>query len=446
MRYFVRLSQIRLFVRHMYDEAYGRRAGGDVIVSRWPAAALLAIALATCDSATGPGNAPAEITELPRALSSAEVGAIGSANAFGFELLKRLYAAPQDGQKNVFISPLSASMALGMALNGAANGTYDAMLHALGLDGLTQDEVNASYSGLVDLLLHLDSSVQIEIANSAWLDDGIPFLPDYLTRVRDAFGATVENLDLQAPGAADHINGWAADATHDRITHVITPSELSVAIAVLANALYFKGSWRSQFDPNETHDGPFYRPDGSTVTVPMMHQQKLDEHAKSGYGNSYVALDLPYGGAAFSMTVVLPTNGFTLDDLVANADDAWWRDLVDGLTDSGFEGVWMPRFQVEYGAELSDPLTDMGMGVAFSDQADFSRMVDAAVAITSATQNTFVKVDEEGTEAAAVTTIGVGIVSQPPEFHVDHPFLYAIRERLSGTIMFIGTITDPTVS
>jgi serine protease inhibitor len=414
--------------------------------SRWSAMALLALAAASCKSGTEPGTVPEQITELPRALTAVDGTTIRSANAFGFELLKRLHADPQQGQKNVFISPLSASMALGMALNGAANDTYDAMLTTLGLDGLTQDEVNASYAGLTDMLLHLDSSVDIELANSVWLDLGIDFLPDYVSRVQDAFGAHVQSLDLQAPSAADDINRWAADQTHDRINEIITSADLVQAIAVLANALYFKGSWRNQFDADETMPGSFYRADGSTVSVPMMHQAKLDEHAMAGYGADYRAIDLPYGGAAFSMTIVVPRGGATLDDLVAEADSTWWDGLVAGLREGVEGGIRMPRFELDYGAELIPPLTDMGMGVAFSDVADFSRMVDAQAFISDVRQKTYVRVDEEGTEAAAVTTVIVGTVSLPQDFVVDHPFLYAIRERLSGTILFIGTVTDPTVS
>ena len=142
---------------------------------------------------------------------------------------------------------------------------------------------------------------------------------------------------------------------------------------------------------------------------------------------------------------MLPANGATLDDLVSEADAGWWSDLIAGLHD-GAGGIWMPRFQTEYQATLNDPLKDMGMEVAFSDLADFSRMTPEAAQITSARQNTFVKVDEEGTEAAAVTTVTVGVTSVGVDLRFDHPFLFAIRERLSGTILFVGTITDPTVS
>lgn len=413
--------------------------------SRWPAVASIALALVACsDGGTGPAGAPALIAELPRSLTSAEVGTIGSANGFGFELLRRLYAAPQGGQANVFISPVSASMMLGMAVNGAGGDTYDAMIQTLGLDGLTQEQVNASYSGLVDLLLGLDSSVQIELVNGVWLQEGVDFLPDYLTRVRDAFGANVENLDFTDPASATHINDWAAESTHDRIRQVVTPDEIRDALAVLANALYFKGSWRTQFDPDETRTTEFYLPDSSTVDVPMMRQAKIEDEVRLRAGPDYMAVDLPYGGAAFSMTLVLPDPGTTLDELVAETDAAWWSDLVEGLF-AGEASILLPRFEIRYGADLVPPLTDMGMGVAFTDQADFSRMVDTDALLTAVTQSTFVRVDEEGTEAAAVTVGVVGTTSAPLPIRFDRPFLFAIRERLSGTILFVGTITNPTV-
>lgn len=408
------------------------------------------VALAGCGDpiGPGPGEPPAEITELPRALSPVEETAIEQSNGFGLELLRRLHAGREADEANVFISPLSASMALGMAMNGADGETFTAMQGVLGLQDLTLEEANQAYADLIDLLLGLDPSVDFRLANSAWLKEGFPILPAYQARVEEAFDARVENVDFQDPATADRINVWAEEQTEGRITDFVEPDALRDLIALLLNAVYFKGSWTEQFDASETAPADFRRPDGSTVTVPMMHRAESGRTLFS-HGEDYVAADLPYGGQAFSMTVVLPTGDQTLAGVVEGMDEARWQQVLDGLTE-GPNSVSLPRFELTYDKLLNDVLEAMGMEIAFDPlQADFGRLVEEAEPgdffIEWVKQKSFVKVDEEGTEAAAVTGVGVGVTSAPPSFRVDRPFLFAIRERLSGTILFAGTVTDPTV-
>ncbi len=427
----------------------GRRLRRCVTAAALALAALLP--LAACDLPIGPGGGSDDpIESLPRSLTDAEERTIEASNRFGFRLLAELdSAAPGE---NHFISPLSASMALGMAMNGADGRTFEAMRSTLGFSDGDLAAVNESYAGLIELLQDLDPRVEFLLANSVWLQPEWPFLPGYVDRVGEAFGARVENVDFRDPSTADAINDWVSEGTDGEIEEFVTPGMLDQLVALLANTVYFEGQWSDRFDESDTEPADFRLADGSTVTVPMMSQEM--EGVARARGEGYRAADLPYGGEAFSMTVVLPAEGTSLDSLVAAMDADEWRALVDGLGEGGEARVEMPRFELEYEARLDSALAEMGMGPAFStDSADFSRMAETppctadtpvCLYIDWVKQKSYVRVDEEGTEAAAATGVGAGLVSAPTPFRVDRPFLFAIRERLSGTVLFVGAVEDPT--
>ncbi len=396
---------------------------------------------------------PAEITQLPRSLTLAETDAVQAANEFGLELLRRLYAKREDDKASVFISPLSASMSLGMLLNGAGGETFDAMGNVLGLNGLLVAEVNAAYKDLMELLLRLDPSVEFRLANTSWLEEGMRIRRDYKSRVQETFGARIENVRFAESDMANAINGWVAESTEGRITDLVTPDEFAGLVALLVSTVYFKAEWTDPFDPVETAMVEFRRADGSTVTVPMM-RQALDARVGGGedYGEDYVAVDLPYGGQAFSMLVVVPTGDATLTDLVQEMDGERWQEVVDALRGEARTEVRLPRFELTYEKVLNDVLKAMGMEVAFDRfNADFGwilgnadlRGLRGVPHIGWMKQKTFVKVDEEGTETAAATGTAFA-VSGTPVLQADRPFLFAIRERLTGTILFVGTVTEPT--
>lgn len=399
----------------------------------------LAMALPGCQ---GTDLVAPEIRELPRALTTSEALIISSSNAFGFELFKRVVA--QESGPNVFLSPLSASMALGMTMNGAANETWNAMRTTLQLDGLSEAEINASYQGIMDLLLDLDPRVTLRIGNSVWAREDFPFEPAFFTAVSDYFDAEAQALDFEDPASLDVINGWASEATNGRIPKVLDKIE-PAHIMFLLNALYFKGTWEKQFDRRATRSAPFTRDDGTQVNVQMMHLPETPVLAAAT--QEYQAIELAYGGKAFAMDIVLPAHGRRAADLIGSLDTSAWAALIAALDSATLE-VSMPRFRFEYEELLNRPLIDMGMGVAFNRAADFTRLTPVAktdpVCIHFVKQNSFVEVNEEGTEAAAVTTVGIGVESAPPSFVVDRPFVFAIRERLSGTILFVGAIGDPT--
>jgi len=403
-------------------------------------AGLLLLALAACgESPTGPGHVD-EITELPRQLTAGEIEVIGASNRFAFDLL-RLAGVP--AEKNLFLSPVSASMALGMTMNGTAGETFSQMRSALGFGGLSIDEIDASYRSLIDLLLDLDPTVEMAIGNSVWSRSGFPVRQTFLDTVKQYFDAEAAELDFSAPASADRINQWVSDATKGKIEEIVPKPIPAEVVMYLINAIYFKGTWTWQFDPNDTQDAPFHLADGSTQSMRLM---KLDGGMPYRRTDRYQAVDLPYGGKAFSMTVVLPAEGVDLGDLVASFDEAAWADLTGGFTD--LRGtLWLPRFQMSYQRVLNDDLKALGMTDAFDDAlADFSPLSPVSgLYISKVLQKSWVAVDEKGTEAAAATSVEVGLTSAGGGFtmRVDRPFLFVLRERLSGTILFVGEMVAP---
>lgn len=408
-----------------------------------PATLLLAVLLPACEASTGPGSGktPEALRALPRALTTGERQTIASSNDFAFGLLRE--TAAREAQPNVFLSPLSASMALGMTMNGARGETLDGMRSALGFGERPLEELDASYQTLLDLLRGVDASVEIRIANSVWAKQGFPFEASFQSTVARYFDAEVATVDFGAPATLGTINGWVKRGTNGRI-ETILESIPADAVMYLINAVYFKGSWRERFDPKATRDAPFTAADGSVRTVKMMH--------RVGGGRFFQApgvrgVELPYGRDAFVMDVVLPDAGTSLASLVARLDAATWDGWLSQAHDAELD-LSLPRFRAEQRFELNRPLIALGMGLAFTpDAADFTGLSPAArsLYISAVTQKTFVDVNEEGTEAAAATSVGISVTSAPQTvpFVVDRPFLVAIRERLSGAILFLGAIGAP---
>ncbi len=419
----------------MNAECVSNLCGGSLAV----AIATLVLASGCGDGTTGP-NGVEPITRLPRELSAAEQEVIQANNIFAFNLLAKLNGADPDS--NIFISPLSASMALGMTLNGAAGTTFDAMRSTLGFGELEQTAINESYRDLIALLLDLDGTVTFGLGNSIWYRQGFPVQEEFLTATRDYFDAEVAALDFSDPASADVINDWVAEKTNDKIDEIVQAPIDPMTVMFLINAIYFNGTWTYEFDPALTEMAPFHGKDGSAGQVMMMAQEA---DLSYGWSESYQVVDLPYGGGAFTMTIVLPREDVDLDGLVAVLDAEGWAELTSDLETTGIK-LFLPRFKLEYEKVLNDALKALGMEVAFSGGADFSRITpDRQLYISSVKQKSFVEVDEEGTEAAAATVVEVretSIGGGPPELRVDRPFLFAIRERLSGTILFLGKVVD----
>ena len=409
--------------------------------------ASLIVLSSGCGDGFGPNGPPQQITELPRDLSAAEAKLIDADNEFGLKLLRQVRTAEGEGV-NVFISPLSVAMALGMTYNGAAGSTESAMRGTLELGELTLEEINKSYRSAIDLLSGLDRSVRFTLANSIWYRQGLPVRQEFVDVNHEYFDAEVAALDFNAPDAARTINDWVKEKTERRIEDIVADPIANDLVMFLINAIYFKGSWTARFDPALTQPGPFTLTAGSHIDVLMMSTNDAIDVGYFGDG-SVAVVDLPYGGQAYSMMIVLPAADNDLTEIIDGLDGETWRTWVEGLEANGII-ITMPKFKLEYELTMNDVLKALGMGVAFDgDAADFSGIADVSperLYISEVKHKTFVEVNEEGTEAAAATSVGIGVTSvdpTPPHIVIDRPFVFAIRERLSGTILFLGAIERP---
>lgn len=391
-------------------------------------------------------TAPAPITALPRQLTAAEQGLIQADNRFALKLLGAATAETGDTLPNLFVSPLSVAMALAMAYNGAAGITEEAMRATLELEGMSVDDVNASYQDLIALLTDLDPHVRFQIANSIWYRSDFTVQQPFLDANRTYYDARVQALDFASPTASRTINDWVKQETNGLIPDIVPSPLPDWAMMYLINAIYFKGNWTQQFDKGRTAPRPFSLADGSTVSVPTMtHGKEVD--VRVGGDQSVAVLDLPYGGRAFSMTIVMPRDAATIDLVVSGLTADRWNGWIAGLDSTSAE-VFLPKFKLTNDLSLVSVLKGLGMEIAFDcdppEMADFTRMhVPQEVCITNVKHKTYVDVNEEGTEAAAATSVEFGVVSVPAAIVVDRPFLFALRENLSGTILFLGVIRNP---
>ena len=367
---------------------------------------------------------------------------IANGNEFGVELFTKVAV---EENKNLMLSPLSASTALTMLLNGCGGDTYDQLKKTLKYpDDMSISEVNEVYKSLVTQLLKVDPKVKLALANAIFYRESFSVKPPFLNTMSNDFEAQTEGLDFALPSALTTINKWASDNTNGKIPKVL--DEISPdAVMFLMNALYFKGDWSYQFDKALTSDRPFFTTGGNSVNVPTMNG-KLG--SKVTAGDNYKAIELPYGRTNFTMVVIVP------DETLASFNTSFTAEMWNAITSTFDEQeeygemiVYMPKFKFSYEKILNDQLQSMGMIDAFnSSLANLSGISDASIFVSFVKQNTFVEVDEKGTEAAAVTTIGVEVTSEPPQpkqFIIDKPFIFAIRERTTNALLFIGQIVNP---
>ncbi len=396
------------------------------------------------DSVTGTDDPNAE---LPRELSVTEKLLIEADQEFSYEIFRNTVVF-DDEEENVIISPLSISMALSMALNGARGETYEEMRETLHLHTMDKEEINQAFKSLIELLTELDPSVTLQIANSVWHELSLPVKEDFLERLSDHYGATVQELDFLDPASVDVINDWVRENTEGLIETIIDeiPPEM---VMYLINALYFKGDWLRPFDTDDTRPGDFRLEDGSTVRVDMMNQES---RFATYFSNEVQMIELPYGDSLFSMTVLMPNDPetpidrFVEEKITAENLNNWRSNLSVGSRDVILQ---LPKFELEYEIEYNDILKAMGMELAFDEwKADFTGIADVSpqnLYISEVKHKTFIRVDEEGTEAAAVTSVGIGITSMPPSIIVDRPFVFIIHERESGANLFMGKVKNPAI-
>jgi serpin B len=356
---------------------------------------------------------------------------------FAFNLFHTL--SQQQPNQNIFISPNSVALALSMTYNGVSGETKQEMTKVLELTGMTPQEINAANQGLQNSLQKVDPTVQVLIANSLWAKQGFSFKPEFLQTNQEYYQANVTELDFINPQAPSIINNWVSQKTQgkiDRIVEEISPDE----VLFLINAIYFKGNWETPFDRSQTTNKTFYLTDSSSKQHPMMSQSGFHRCYET---DTFQAVSLSYGKkGALRMYIFLPNSHTNLATFLQQLTPENWNKWMQQFRKI-IGTIEIPRFKIEYEIELKSTLIALGMAGIFDiSKADFSAMTDDNVAVDSVKHKTFVKVNEEGTEAAAVTSIELprGLIFQ---MNVNRPFFCAIRDHTTGTILFMGTIVDP---
>lgn len=406
---------------------------------------IIAFALTVAAISCGSQSAPAPAPEPSRTLSDGEQQLVAAGRIFGLHLFQHTLAE-QPGQ-NVIISPLSISMVLTMARNGATGQTREAMTSALAFTSLDDSITNQSFASLTALLTGLDSAVRIDIANSIWHRTDFSVKEPFLRNNRAFFDARVEGLDFNKPSAAASINNWVSEVTDGKIEQIVPADIDPLTMLFLINAVYFDGVWTTKFDPDSTAQAPFTTETDGEVIVSMM---SLDGTFAYSHSDLCQAVDIPYGNGYYRMTVLLPHEGILTDSLATTLSEDKWQEITESLA-TGPGHLFMPRFSLQFEAVLNASLSAMGMASAFNPSlAEFDDIADNNdLHISQVLHKTFIEVDEEGTEAAAATSVTVGITSVGPDkftVRLDRPFLFAISDGHSGALLFLGRIANPVAA
>jgi serine protease inhibitor len=379
-----------------------------------------------------------------QAAADTAVEKLASANSsFGFSLMKQVIGERPD--VNVFISPYSISAALQMVWQGAFGETKKEMEQALALDGFKAEAAGSAYKELDNSLKSAAAKITLNVANSIWYAPNIQPKPQFLSINNNYYAAKLSALDFTDPRSAGVVNSWVSEATHDKIKKIVEPPLSAMTGLILANAIYFKGNWEHKFDNSATREEPFHLQSGSQKHVPMMHQsRKFGYHEDDGFQ----AVRLPYVGGRLGLFVFLPATNSNPNKFLAGLSGDAWRERIMPKFQQREGTVALPRFKLEFKAELIQALKGMGMRQAFSSSANFSGISDTQLFVSSVDHASFVEVNEEGTEAAAATSVGVAITSAMPtvrpfQMIVDRPFFFAIEDSTTHSILFMGTVNDP---
>lgn len=373
-----------------------------------------------------------------------DVEKLASANtAFGFGLMKQLVGErPND---NVFISPYSVSAALQMVWQGAILETKTEMDQALALSNFKPEAAGSAYKELDNSIKSAASKVALNVANSIWYAPNIRLNPEFVSVNQNFYGAKLSALDFTDPRSAGVVNSWVSEATHGKISKIVEPPLSAMTGLILANAIYFKGNWEHKFDNNATKEGPFHLRDGGQKQTRMMRQSR-----KFGYqeGDGFQAIRLPYAGERLGMLVFLPATNSSPNKFLADLNGDGWREKIMPKFREREGTIVLPRFKLEFKANLVRSLKGMGMQEAFTAAANFSGISSVGVYVSDVEHASFVEVNEEGTEAAASTQVTMALTSAMPtvkpfQMIVERPFFFAIEDRLTHSILFMGLINDP---
>jgi len=369
---------------------------------------------------------------------------IKAENNFGFELFKNIYNYEKESD-NIMVSPLSVSLALAMTYNGADGETKTAMEKTLKVNGLSTEDINTSYHDLVEALKSLDPKVLLEIANAIFYRQDFDVEKDFVTVNEHYYNAEVTPLDFGSPSATETINGWVAEHTNQKIKTILDKVSRD-HVMFLLNAIYFKGIWEKEFNDEGTEKLPFYLENGDMIQTETM--QRLDTLPYMS-NDIFSAVQLSYGKGNYNMYVLLPQSGRKLEDIIEKLDEDSWESWIDSFMEKESVDIKLPRFSYKYEIRLNDVLSEMGMEIAFTPGlADFTGINRAGgLNIDYVKHKTFIEVNEEGTEAAAVTIVAIerSSVGGPEKvpFYVNRPFMYVITEKDTGAVLFMGTVKIP---
>jgi serpin B len=396
-------------------------------------------ALIGCSQSSGtdntPQNLPRAVKEAFRSNTPVDTKIVTANTKFGFSLFQELLKTESD--KNLFLSPTSLSLALQIVYNGAKADTQKAMDATLKLNGLSFADLNSMNAALQASLVSKTDDVKLTIANGLWFrSDAVS--KDFVDVNTDFYGSELGDMT----GIPDSANAWVKEKTNGKIEKILPVQDYTNTIAVIVNAVYFKGAWTDKFDAAKTADGDFTLTGGTTKKVPMMKQQVTTEFYK---GTNFRAVRLPYGAdRRLRLVVFLPDPGTTLKDFLTTLTPENWQTWGTKFT-KALVTLEFPRFKSEYGKGLKDALTAMGMGVAFdSTKANFEGIAKDSY-LQFVEHKTFLEINEEGTEAAGATSVGIGVTSAPTpqEFKANRPFFAAIEDSKTNVILFMGQIVNP---
>lgn len=360
------------------------------------------------------------------------------ASTLSLELCRQLGGEKTD---NWLVSPFSLQCALGMLSNGAAEETHDEILYALGLSQYSQEEVNAYFKKLIEGLHTVNSAITVKTANSVWGNAGVPLKEDFQKMNIENYSAMVSQLDFSDPSAVDQINAWCNQTTEGLIPSILEEVNPTATVYLL-NSLYFKARWESEFAPEKTQEGDFTTSSGKVVKAHFMQTQRMAAYVENEW---FTSTSLSYLNDSYVMRLILPQPEISIDQVLqalSESDENLWKNTI--LAEINLK---MPRFTLENKMDLTPTLQALGMKKAFSGGADFSSMSDVATYISLVQQATRLKVDEEGSEGAAVTVIGgetsPGMPEEKVDFFLDRPFLFQILEPATGTVLFMGQVGTP---
>lgn len=378
-----------------------------------------------------------------------------AATQFGFDLFAEVLNT-EGNTENRLLSPSSVAFALMMTYNGAAAETQDAIAATLRLPELDPAAVNAAYRDVLTYLEQPSEEVEVAIANSLWVRQEVELKPEFVESMQTSFDAEIAAMDFEAADTPDTINAWVSEQTNGKIPSIVESIDPDLVLLII-NAVYFNGDWRFAFDPDQTSDRPFTLLNGSQIDRPLMSQSHSFDYFET---DQLQAIRLPYGSNSrnseesemptprIGMTVLLPSESLTWEEFLTLLTAENWNTWQTQFSNQDGR-IELPRFKIEDQMPLNDPLKALGMAIAFdAEAADFSNLSDLSTMISQVQHRTFIDVTEEGTEAAATTSVGISITSvqepsTPFEMTVDRPFAFAISDTSTQTLLFLGTVTEP---